>query len=178
MNDVAWVFEQGGWVSIALAFVSLCLWTAMAVRLMTLWPSKNPAGRDASGGFSAVAQFQNELGRGALSPDRLKRLVERTGRRLGSMRDAIRTLVTIAPLLGLLGTVIGMVEMFGSLQGALGSGGESTVAGGISTALVTTQLGLVIAAPGLLVAYWLDRQQLRREREVEAWVSAHEEARR
>ena len=61
-----------------------------------------------------------------------------------------------------------MIEMFGSLQGALSSDGESTVAGGISTALVTTQLGLVIAAPGLIASYLLGRQQVRRERDLDA----------
>ena len=40
-----------------------------------------------------------------------------------------------------------------------------TVAGGISKALLTTQLGLIIAAPGLVCSFMLNRQQLRRARE-------------
>lgn len=139
----------------------------MMVRMMTLWPSSAAKAADAGIGGSAVAQFRHEAQTLKHTPDRLQRLAERTGRQLDMMRGFITTLVTIAPLLGLLGTVIGMVEMFGSLQGALGPQGETTVAGGISTALVTTQLGLVIAAPGLIVAYWLNRQQLRRERDVQ-----------
>ena len=75
-------------------------------------------------------------------------------------------MVAIAPLLGLLGTVIGMVEMFDPLQGTHSIDSEATVAGGISTALVTTQLGLVIAAPGLIASYMLTRQQRRRESEL------------
>ena len=58
--------------------------------------------------------------------------------------------VSAAPLLGLLGTVTGMLATFGAL--ASGSGGDKTmglVAEGISEALVTTETGLIIALPGL-----------------------------
>ena len=67
--------------------------------------------------------------------------------------------VSAAPLLGLLGTVTGMLDTFGAL--ATGSGGEKTmglVAKGISEALVTTETGLVIALPGLFFQYQLSRR--------------------
>lgn len=67
--------------------------------------------------------------------------------------------VSAAPLLGLLGTVTGMLATFSAL--ANGSGGEKTmgmVAGGISEALVTTETGLVIALPGLFFQYQLVRK--------------------
>jgi biopolymer transport protein ExbB len=67
--------------------------------------------------------------------------------------------VSAAPLLGLLGTVTGMLSTFGAL--ATGSGGEKTmglVAEGISEALVTTETGLIIALPGLFFQYQLSRQ--------------------
>jgi biopolymer transport protein ExbB len=67
--------------------------------------------------------------------------------------------VSSAPLLGLLGTVTGMLSTFGAL--ASGSGGDKTmglVAEGISEALVTTETGLIIALPGLFFQYLLARQ--------------------
>ncbi len=67
--------------------------------------------------------------------------------------------VSAAPLLGLLGTVTGMLATFGAL--ASGSGGEKTmglIADGISQALVTTETGLIIALPGLFFQYQLARQ--------------------
>jgi biopolymer transport protein ExbB len=67
--------------------------------------------------------------------------------------------VSAAPLLGLLGTVTGMLATFSAL--AVGSGGEKTmalVAEGISEALVTTETGLVIALPGLFFQYHLARK--------------------
>jgi biopolymer transport protein ExbB len=70
--------------------------------------------------------------------------------------------VGAAPLLGLLGTVTGMLATFGAL--ATGSGGDKTmamVAEGISEALVTTETGLVIALPGLFFQYQLTRKHER-----------------
>ena len=70
--------------------------------------------------------------------------------------------VSAAPLLGLLGTVMGMLSTFGAL--ATGAGGDKTmglVADGISEALVTTETGLVIALPGLFFHYQLTRKHER-----------------
>lgn len=67
--------------------------------------------------------------------------------------------VSAAPLLGLLGTVTGMLATFGAL--ASGTGGDKTmglVAKGISEALITTETGLVVALPGLFFQYQLARQ--------------------
>ncbi len=67
--------------------------------------------------------------------------------------------VGVAPLLGLLGTVTGMLATFAALAG--GSGGEKTmamVAQGISEALITTETGLVIALPGLFFQHQLGRK--------------------
>ena len=67
--------------------------------------------------------------------------------------------VSAAPLLGLLGTVTGMLATFAALSS--GSGGDKTmglVAKGISEALVTTETGLVIALPGLFFQYQLVRK--------------------
>lgn len=68
------------------------------------------------------------------------------------------TLVASAPLMGLLGTVIGMLVTF---KGLSSSGGETVdvVAGGISQALITTQTGLMIALPGLFVVLLVQRRK-------------------
>jgi biopolymer transport protein ExbB len=71
----------------------------------------------------------------------------------------IKICSSAAPLVGLLGTVTGMLTTFGAL--ASGSGGETAmgmIAAGISEALITTETGLVIALPGVLMHYLLSRQ--------------------
>ena len=71
----------------------------------------------------------------------------------------VKTIVVIAPLTGLLGTVIGMIETFDSLttMSLFTQGGG--IAGGISQALFTTQLGLVVSIPGLIVGRILDKRE-------------------
>lgn len=68
---------------------------------------------------------------------------------------ALATIASAAPLLGLLGTVIGMIEIFGSQSpgnGAVGSGNPAQLAHGISIALYNTAFGLIVAIPTLI--FW------------------------
>lgn len=67
----------------------------------------------------------------------------------------IKLLAAVAPLLGLLGTVIGMIETFQSIT-LFGTGDPKLMAGGISQALVTTMLGLIAAVPLLFIHNILD----------------------
>ena len=67
----------------------------------------------------------------------------------------IKLLAAVAPLLGLLGTVIGMIETFQAIT-LFGTGDPKLMAGGISQALVTTMLGLIAAVPLLFIHNLLD----------------------
>lgn len=69
----------------------------------------------------------------------------------------IGVLAAIAPLLGLLGTVTGMIGTFDVLS-VFGTGNAKGMAGGISEALITTQTGLLVAIPGLYMKGFLDRR--------------------
>jgi biopolymer transport protein ExbB len=62
---------------------------------------------------------------------------------------ALGIIASIAPLLGLLGTVVGMIDVFDSLL-AEGAGNANVLAGGISTALITTAAGMSVAIPALI----------------------------
>ena len=63
--------------------------------------------------------------------------------------NPLGTVATITPLLGLLGTVIGMIKVFAEIQLA-GVGNAGNLAGGISEALITTAAGLSVAIPALI----------------------------
>ena len=69
--------------------------------------------------------------------------------------SVIKLLAAVAPLLGLLGTVIGMIDTFQAIT-LFGTGDPKLMAGGISQALVTTMLGLIAAVPLLFVHNLLD----------------------
>lgn len=67
------------------------------------------------------------------------------------------TVTSIAPLLGLLGTVLGMIEAFSAIM-AHGSGNAALLAGGISKALITTAAGLIVAIPALVCHRFFERR--------------------
>lgn len=85
--------------------------------------------------------------------DTVKERVQDTGRHVvHEMERFIATLGTIAaisPLLGLLGTVVGMIKVFAAIT-AHGVGNPTVLAGGISEALITTAAGLTVAIPALI----------------------------
>jgi biopolymer transport protein ExbB len=93
-----------------------------------------------------------------ISEDDLRSAVEGTGRavahRLEKYLAAIATIASAAPLLGLFGTVVGMIEIFGSqgTNGAVGTGNPAQLAHGISIALYNTAFGLMVAIPSLI--FW------------------------
>lgn len=88
-------------------------------------------------------------------------------RSLNQNKTLIKSIVMIAPLLGLLGTVDGMIETFNSLGDMALFSSTGGIAGGISKALFTTQMGLVISIPGLLIGRVLDRKAINIERELD-----------
>jgi biopolymer transport protein ExbB len=165
------IWLSGGWAMVALAINALVLFALgmhVLVRLATkghrsvpekTWrhwidhpdQRRGPIGRllDFVGGARSIEQtgvFFEELRSTEIIP------FERD-------LQVMKVCVSAAPLLGLLGTVTGMLATFGAL--ATGSGGEKTmglVAEGISEALVTTETGLIIALPGLFFQYHLSRQ--------------------
>ena len=82
--------------------------------------------------------------------------------RLERSMSLLNAMAVVAPLLGLLGTVSGMISTFNAIS-TVGTGNPRLLSGGISEALLTTQAGLVIAIPLLLAHAWLSRWVERRE---------------
>ncbi|MBK8474934.1 MAG: MotA/TolQ/ExbB proton channel family protein [Opitutaceae bacterium] len=72
-------------------------------------------------------------------------------------RLLIGAMIAAAPLLGLLGTVAGMITTFESLSGQAGSNSMEGLAGGISEALLNTEAGLAVAIPAVLLLYYAHR---------------------
>lgn len=79
----------------------------------------------------------------------------------------VKVIVIIAPLTGLLGTVTGMIETFDSMSSMALFSQTGGIAGGISQALFTTQFGLIVAVPGLIIGRILDRRERNFELEFE-----------
>ncbi|MEX0283306.1 MAG: MotA/TolQ/ExbB proton channel family protein [Paracoccaceae bacterium] len=92
------------------------------------------------------------------------RLDAEAGLALAGLERGFRLLDTIAqlaPLLGLFGTVLGMIEAFQSLQQSGSSVDPSLLAGGIWVALITTAVGLAVAMPTSMILAWLESRTAR-----------------
>lgn len=90
------------------------------------------------------------------SEDDLRAVLESRGRlvahRLEQRLSALATIASVAPLMGLFGTVVGMIEIFGAQTGAVTGGNPAQLAHGISVALYNTAFGLLVAIPSLI--FW------------------------
>lgn len=93
---------------------------------------------------------------------------------LASMSRRMRLLESVvqaAPMLGLLGTVIGMIDAFGVLAATQGAADPALLAGGIWTALMTTAIGLAIALLTFFAANWLESRIDAERQAIETLVS-------
>ncbi len=85
--------------------------------------------------------------------DQMKQAIEESGRfvvhRLSKRLNALGTIASVSPLIGLLGTVVGMIQVFAEIR-LSGVGDPTALSGGISQALITTAVGLAIGISTLL----------------------------
>ena len=173
VNELGAYVEAGGWVMPPLIVATLLLWFAIGYRFAAL---KRGSVRDvrnlvrrydkgkppSSDGVLARALAKGvelrDSGRVDLRPY-LDDAFFAEEREIRKFNRLIITIVSAAPLLGLLGTVIGMIETFDSLGDMSLFSQSGGIAGGISQALITTQMGLAVAIPGLIVNGILTRRQ-------------------
>lgn len=113
---------------------------------------------------SPIARVMQVAVRGRLGvgsePGTVREEVERVAAghiaRLQSGLRILSVIATLAPLLGLLGTVIGMIDAFKALEAAGSKVDPSILSGGIWVALLTTAAGLVVAIPAAAAHQWLE----------------------
>lgn len=110
------------------------------------------AGRDPLSQTLAAALALNE----GWEEEALRRGREQIESLRGGMR-ALELIAAIAPLLGLLGTVFGMIDAFRALEQAGSQVDPALLSGGIWEALLTTAAGLSVAIPALAAFHWFDR---------------------
>ena len=137
-----------------------------AEQAVALWSSGHPreaetlavAGRSAAA--QAVAMAMRLTRQNALTKPQIEEEISRFATdRLHTLQGGFRLLDSVAqlsPLLGLFGTVLGMIEAFQKLQEAGNAVDPSLLAGGIWVALLTTAVGLGVAMPVSLVLTWLE----------------------
>ena len=100
-----------------------------------------------------------------LALEELQAMAQSTWLKFDRHLGVLATIATVAPLLGLFGTVVGMIEIFGSQGAVNGAGSPQQLAHGISVALYNTAFGLLIAIPAL--ASWRALRAIANQRQRE-----------
>ena len=170
MWEAVGYLEAGGPIMLPLLAVSVWLWMLILIKVWELIryrraerPSRGlraePAPLAERGWQAAILTDFRSQRTCALEDDArlLKRLILRQGAQLDRHVETILVLASLAPLIGLLGTVSGMITTFEVIS-LFGTGNAKALAGGISEALITTQTGLVVALPGLLAGNFIRRR--------------------
>jgi biopolymer transport protein ExbB len=166
--------DAGGWVMPPLLLATLLLWFAIGYRFAALKRGTQRGVRNLLRRYGEKGKLPSSNGVMVRALRKGLELKEKHPVELRPYLDdafweeekdikkfnrLILTIVAAAPLLGLLGTVIGMIETFDSLGDMSLFSQSGGIAGGISQALITTQMGLAVAIPGLIVNGVLQRKQ-------------------
>jgi biopolymer transport protein ExbB len=195
MMEIPEILARGGLVIWAIAALSvltltIILWKIWRLSALGAWSGGRATGAaiddwQAGRADAATARLTNRrsvrarLALCAIAARRDATLTEAAAREettriaralLSELRTGLRPLdliVTIAPLLGLLGTVIGMIAAFQALQEAGVQADPATLAGGIWQALLTTAAGMAVAIPASAALTWFDSIADRLQAEME-----------
>ncbi len=100
------------------------------------------------GSILAAGLQQSRMGREAMK-DAVQQQASHVAHEMERFLNTLGTIALISPLLGLLGTVLGMIEVFTAIM-LQGTGNAGVLAGGISQALITTAAGLLVAIPAMI----------------------------
>jgi len=180
LNDITLYFSVGGYVMPPLMVATIILWYAIGYRISALRRGSKRSVRH------LVEKYNNDFTRqpkgiidtavvrGIALKQQQKPFIRRYlddefnhfYQDLTKYSILILSIVTVAPIVGLLGTVAGMIETFSSLGDMTLHSQTGGIAGGISQALFTTQMGLAVAIPGLILERLLRKKQRLLQREL------------
>ena len=167
-ESVGAFLERGGPVLSAIFVVTALMWTAIVERTLYF-------------AFGHRRQVRKVLEAWEARKDQAswyaqqvrRRLLCQTRHRLEHSQPILRALVAVCPLLGLLGTVTGMIEVF-DVMAIAGNGNPRAMAAGVSRATIPTMAGMVAALSGFLFSSRLQRQTVKQSDQLEALLCARE----
>jgi biopolymer transport protein ExbB len=144
--------ELGGWVLIVILLVTFIMWVLIIER----WQYMRT--RVAADVDAVLSEWHERPERTSWHAHQIRRqLISRVSQELHRSIPTIKTLVALCPLLGLLGTVTGMIEVF-HVMGFAGTGNSRAMAQGVSRATIPTMAGMVAALSGLIISVQLEQR--------------------
>ena len=161
--NIQLLLESGGLVLWAILIASIVMWTMIIERYFFVY-FIHPAQIK-----RALASWQQRADRQSWYAHKIRQgMIAESSASLKQYLMSIRTLIAALPMLGLLGTVDGMIQTFNVLT-VFGTGNARGMAGGISVALITTMGGLLAALSGMYFSTQLE-QRVRRAQDTLADV--------
>ncbi len=148
-HTIGFIIIGVGVVGILMGFYRLLVLTLISIRVSSQLKSGKPTKNNPLGRVLLVAESNPSADTETLELKLGEAILQETPT-LESMLTLIKMIATIAPLGGLLGTVTGMIQVFQQIT-VYGAGDPTIMAGGISSALMTTVLGIVVAIPTIFM---------------------------
>ncbi len=156
MNSIREFIDAGGQVLTVIAGVICLMWLLIFERLFFYLKSYRQIKK------SVISDWNNRNERHSWNAEQIRTAnVSRVSGMLNHNVALIQSLVVLCPLLGLLGTVTGMIEVF-DVMAISGSGNARSMASGVSRATIPTMAGMVGSLSGVFVVTWLQRTAKRR----------------
>lgn len=143
--------DSGGEVLTLIAILTFVMWTLIFERV---WYYKGSLGKDVQGALDA---WEARAERKSWAAHQVRyALISRVSEKVDQNLDMVATMVALAPLFGLLGTVWGMIEVFNVLA-VTGGGDAKSMASGVSKATIPTMAGMVAALSGVFGSTLINR---------------------
>ncbi len=167
LHSIQLLLTQGGWVLWLIAMVALLLIVLTAERIWYLLVTARPRHQQ------AIADWQLRETMASWCTQRIRdALLSSANRELVASLPVIKLLTLICPMLGLLGTVTGMISVF-DLITIHGSGNPKLMASGIAKATIPTMAGMFVAILGLLFSAQIERMITKKHEHLARALSIH-----
>jgi len=164
MNTIREFLGTGGIVLTVIAGVICLMWLLIFERLFFFLRSYNIIKAD------IVKQWDYRTDKKSWNAQQIREAhISRATEMLSQNVTLIQSLVVLCPLLGLLGTVTGMIEVF-DVMAISGGGNARSMASGVSRATIPTMAGMVGSLSGVFMVTWLQRKTKRRSEQLEDYL--------
>jgi biopolymer transport protein ExbB len=160
MNSLQQFLEMGGDVLLIIMFATFFMWAFILERLAYYQFAHKKVANRARDIWGARTDHKSWYAHAVR-----EQLISEVRQKTEHNMSFVKTLVAIAPLLGLLGTVTGMIEVF-DVMAATGSSNVRAMSAGVSKATIPTMAGMVAALSGLIFTNRLERRGLRETQKV------------
>lgn len=151
MNTIAEFMETGGQVLTVIAYVICLMWLLIFERIAFMLVGYRAVKKDFINRWDARSEQKS------WNAEQIRvAFVSQASSKLNTNLALIQCLVVLCPLLGLLGTVTGMIEVF-DVMAISGNGNARSMASGVSRATIPTMAGMVGSLSGVFASSWLQR---------------------